>query len=388
MGDDLAEAIASASALVADRAGEWDRTGLLPRQLLRDLGAQGRLCAEVPTQYGGCGLGSLAGGEYTAHVGSLCSSLRSVMTSQGMAAWTVQRFGTARQRDECLGRLTGGELAAVAFSEPQAGSDLAAMDTTIRHEGDAVVVSGRKKWVTAAHYADLLLVFGHYQDGAAAVLVPAGAPGVRVERIAEPLGCRAAGHADLRLDSVRLPPDSVLGGHGLPLSLLVTTALAYGRLSVAWGCVGILRACLAATTEHAAARRQFGRPLAEHQLVARHLAELYTGEQIASRVCEHASRCWDSGSPEQVVATVLAKHVSAARAAQGAASAVQVLASAGATDGGLVARAYRDAKLMEIIEGSSELCQLLLAQHAISAAGASGPATATGFGAGDLREAP
>jgi methoxymalonate biosynthesis protein len=153
------------------------------------------------------------------------------------------------------------------------------------------------------------------------------------------------------------------------LPLLVTTALAYGRISVAWGCVGILRACLAAATAHAATREQFGRPLAEHQLVARHLAELYAGEQIASRVCEHASRCWDAGSPEQVVATVLAKHVSAARAAEGAASAVQVLASAGAADGHSVARAYRDAKLMEIIEGSSELCQLMLAQHAMTAGG-------------------
>ena len=376
MGEDLAGAVASATALVAGHAAEWDRTGLLPLPLLRELGAQGRLCAEVPVEYGGWGLSSLTGGEYTAHIGSLCSSLRSVLTSQAMAAWTVQRFGTAQQRADCLSRLTGGGLAAVAFSEPQAGSDLSAMTTTIRHEGGSVVVDGRKAWVTAGHYADLLVVFGRFQDGAAAVLVPADAPGVRVRRIAEPLGCRAAGHAEVTLDSVRLPLDQVLGGHALPLSLLVTTALAQGRMSVAWGCVGILRACLAAATAHAADREQFGRPLAEHQLVARHLAELYAGEQIATRVCEHASRCWDSGSPEQVVATVLAKHVSATRAAQGAASAVQVLASAGATDGGLVARAYRDAKLMEIIEGSSELCQLMLAQHAVSRRGPSAGAAA------------
>ena len=367
MGEDLAEAIASATELVGDRAADWDRSALLPLGLLRELGARGRLCAEVPVQYGGWGLSSLLGGEYTAHVGSLCSSLRSVMTSQGMAAWTVQRFGTERQQADCLARLTGGELAAVAFSEPRAGSDLSAMSTSIRRDGDTVVVDGHKKWATAAYYADLLLVFGTFEGGAAAVLVPADAPGLSVERIADPLGCRAAGHADIRLDSVRVPAADLLGGHGLPLPLLVTTALAYGRMSVAWGCVGILRACLAATTGHAAAREQFGRPLAEHQLVARHLAELYAGEQVASRVCEHASRSWDAGSPDQVVATVLAKHVSAAQAARGAAAAVQVLASAGSRDSHVVARAYRDAKLMEIIEGSSELCQLMLAQHALAA---------------------
>ncbi|GAA1390438.1 hypothetical protein GCM10009639_19250 [Kitasatospora putterlickiae] len=244
------------------------------------------------------------------------------------------------------------------------------MTTTVRRDGDAVVVDGHKKWVTAAHYADLLVIVGRYEDGAVAVVVPADTPGVRIERIADPLGCRAAGHADVHLDGVRLPADSVLGGHGLPPALLVTTALAYGRMSVAWGCVGILRACLAAATAHAAGREQFGRPLAEHQLVAGHLADLYTAEQVAARVCEHASRCWDEGSPDQVVATVLAKHVAATQAAKGAATAVQVLASAGSRDGHAVARAYRDAKLMEIIEGSNELCRLMLAQHALSATGA------------------
>ncbi|MEV0263457.1 acyl-CoA dehydrogenase family protein [Streptomyces sp. NPDC050617] len=380
MGDVVSEAAARVTAAVGDRAGEWDRSGLLPVDLLRELGAAGRLCAEVPAEYGGWGLSSWLSGEYTAHVGSLCSSLRSVLTSQGMAAWTVQRFGTPRQRADWLPGLTGGRLAAVGFSEPDAGSDLAAMTTVIRRDGDSVVIDGRKKWVTAASYADVLVIFGRYADGsdgsdgsdgdvAAAVLVPADTPGVEVRRIADPLGCRAAGHADIALDAVRLPAESVLGGYGLPLPLLVTTALAYGRMSVAWGCVGILRGCLAAAAGHAAVREQFGKPIARHQLVARHLAELYTAEQVATRVCEHASRCWDEGSPDQVVATVLAKRVSSAQAAAGASSAVQVLASAGSRDGHPVARAYRDAKLMEIIEGSTELCQVLLADHAVSARG-------------------
>ncbi|MFD4834088.1 acyl-CoA dehydrogenase family protein [Streptomyces uncialis] len=370
MGEDLAGALTAVTLRVGDLAGEWDRTGLLPLDLLHELGAEGRLCAEVPEEYGGWGLSSVHSGTYTAHVGGLCGSLRSVMTSQGMAAWTVRRLGTAEQSAMYLPRLTGGELAAVGFSEPGAGSDLAAMTTTVRRDGDSIVVDGHKKWVTAAHYADLLVIVGRYEDGAAAVVVPADAPGVRVERITDPLGCRAAGHADVRLDGVRLPADSVLGGYALPLSLLVTTALAYGRISVAWGCVGILRACLAAATAHAAGREQFGEPLAGHQLVAGHLADIFTAEQVASRVCEHASSRWDEGAPDQVVATVLAKHVSATQAARGAATAVQVLASAGARDGHPVARAYRDAKLMEIIEGSNELCRLMLAQHALSRPGA------------------
>ncbi|WP_432015497.1 acyl-CoA dehydrogenase family protein [Streptomyces cucumeris] len=353
--------------LVGDRAAEWDTSGELPRDLLVRLGTDGLLCAEVAAEHGGLGLSSRENGEFTAHVGSLCSSLRSVMTSQGMAAWTVRRLGDADQRSAYLKALTSGGLAAVGFSEPQAGSDLSAMRTRVRTEGDTAVVDGHKVWTTAAAYADHLVVFGLQEDGSgAAVVVPADAPGVRVERVAKPSGCRAAGHADLYLDQVRVPAGAVLAGSGASLPMLVAASLAYGRKSVAWGCVGILRACRAAAAAHARTREQFGRPLAGHQLVAGHLADLWTAEQIAARMCEHAADRWDEGSPEAVPATILAKHVAAERAAAGAATAAQVLASAGATEGHAVERAYRDAKLMEIIEGSSEMCRVMLAQHALA----------------------
>ncbi|MFD1539466.1 acyl-CoA dehydrogenase family protein [Nonomuraea guangzhouensis] len=348
------------TAVVGDRADGWDRAGRLPGDVLRELGAKGVLCPQVPAEYGGLGLTSLCAGELTAYVGSLCGSLRSVMTAQGISAWTVQRFGSPAQQAAYLTRLAFGEVAGVAFSEPDAGSDLSAMVTRIRDDGDSVVVDGHKVWVTGAAYADLLVVFGRYGGGAAAVVVPTSATGVAVERVPDPLACRAAGHADVRLDSVRVPADCLLGGVGL-----VDSALTYGRLSVAWGCVGILRACLSATARHAKSRRQFGKRLADHQLVARQLAELFVAEQAATRVCEHASRCWDAGTPDLVTAALLAKHLCAGHAARGASSAVQVLGSAGVRDGGAVARAYRDAKAMEIIEGSNEICQLALAEHAL-----------------------
>jgi methoxymalonate biosynthesis protein len=366
--DPLGAALAQVDDLVGDRAGAWDLAGVLPGDVVRKLGASGVLCAQVPASAGGLGLSSRDNGELTAHTGSLCSSLRSVMTSQGMAAWTIQRLGDAAQRDRYLPLLTGGQIAAVGFSEAGAGSDLSAISTEIHVDGDSVIVDGHKMWVTAAHYADLLVIFGRYAGAAAAVVVPASTPGVHIERVADPMGCRAAGHAGIRLDAVRLPAANVLGAAGQSLSLLVTAALAYGRISVAWGCVGILRACLGAVTAHARERRQFGKPIAEHQLVARHLADLLVAEQVASHACEHASGCWDRRSPDMVMATVLAKYVSSGNAARGAASAVQVFASAGAQDGHVVARAYRDAKLMEIIEGSTEICQLILAQHALSTA--------------------
>ncbi|MFF3641647.1 acyl-CoA dehydrogenase family protein [Streptomyces sp. NPDC002564] len=362
MSDDLRDLI---GAEVGDRAADWDLTETLPPEVLRGLGAKGALCAEVPAAYGGRGLTGRQNGELTAYTGALCSSLRSVMTSQGMAAWTIQRFGTRRQRAEELTRLTEGGLAAVAFSEPQAGSDLSAIGTTIVDDGDDVVLTGHKVWSTAAAYADVVVVFGRYRDDAAAVLVPTDAPGVTVRPVPRPLGCRAAGHADVLLDGVRLPAGRVLSGASQSLALLTTIALTYGRLSVAWGCVGIIRGCLRAAASHARTREQFGKPLAQHQLIARHLSELVVAEQTATRVCEHAADCWDGRSADLSHASVLAKHVAAGQAAHAASTAVQVLASAGSVDGEMVARAYRDAKLMQIIEGSDEICQLILAERAL-----------------------
>jgi methoxymalonate biosynthesis protein len=361
--DDERELIAE---VIGEQADEWDLAMELPADVLHKFSAMGILCAEVPAAYGGLGASSRENGELTAFVGSLCSSMRSIMTSQGIAAWTVQRFGDRAQRRQYLAELTSGQLAAVAFSEPGAGSDLSAMETRITPCGDSVVVDGQKKWVTGSRYADLLLVLGLQDDGAAFAVAPASTPGVRIEPVASPMGCRAAGHCDIHFDHVRLPASAVLGGGGQSLPLLFTTALSYGRMSVAWGCTGIVRACLSAATEHARRREQSGKPLAQHQLVGRHLAELLVAEQVSTRVCEHASQCWESASPDMVIAAVLAKYVSAAYAAKSAASAVQVLASAGAQDGHAVARAYRDAKLMEIIEGSTEICQLILGQHAAS----------------------
>ncbi|GAB2934648.1 acyl-CoA dehydrogenase family protein [Streptomyces heilongjiangensis] len=362
---DVVAAARAVTELVGDRAGDWDRAGRLPEDVVRALGGAGRLAPQIPARYGGAGWSSAEGGEFTAHVGSLCGSLRSVMTSQGMAAWTVERLGDPAQAARLLPRLASGGTAAVAFSEPGAGSDLSAIATTVTVDGDTVVLDGRKTWVTAAERADLLLVVARMGEDGAVVVVPRDTPGVRVRRVDDAMGFRAAGHADVLLDQVRLPVGSLLGGGRQPLSLLVTTALAFGRLSVAWGCVGILRACLAAATEHARSRHQFGRPLGRHQLVARHLADLWTGEQIATRACEHASRSWDENAADLSAAIVLAKYVGAEHATRGAATAVQVLASAGARDGHVVARAYRDARLTQIIEGTDEVCQLILADHVL-----------------------
>jgi methoxymalonate biosynthesis protein len=284
-----------------------------------------------------------------------------------MAAWTILRLGDLPQASNYLGMLTTGRIAAVAFTECDAGSDLSAITTQVSRDGENILISGEKVWVTGARYADLLIVMGRLGGhDAAAVVVPTSADGVHIEPVRQPLGCRAAGHANVRLNKVRLPAASILGGCSYAVSVLITTALTFGRLSVAWGSLGILRGCLATASVHARKRHQFGKPIADHQLIRRHLAQLVTLERVSTQVCEHVTRNWDSNAPTVAFDAVLAKYVSSKAAAKGASTAVQILASAGAENGHLVARAYRDAKLMEIIEGSNEICELLLAEHALN----------------------
>ena len=345
----------------------WDDQCAIPLTVLRHLSRAGLLCPQVPSQYGGLGSNSRLTGEITAYVGTYCSSVRSIMTSQGMAAWTIQRLGSPHQRSMYLQELTNGRLAAIAFSEAGAGSDLSEITTRIERGRESVLLNGEKTWITGARYADLLVVIARFgNDEAAAVIVPTAAEGVVIEPLNQPLGCRAGGHAKVQLNNVRLPAANVLGGCGHAMAVLITSALTFGRLSVAWGCVGIVRACLAAASAHSQTRRQFGRPIADYQLILRHLAQLVTFEHISTQACEAASKNWDSNRPSLAIDAVLAKYVSSRAAADGASTAVQIFASAGAQTGHVVARAYRDAKLMEIIEGSNEICELLIAERALT----------------------
>ena len=272
-------------------------------------------------------------------------------------------------RRELLPRLAAARWPRSRSASRARAATCRAIATTDRARRRRVVVDGHKVWVTAARLRrPRRWSSAGTATARAVVVVPGDAPGVTRAPRARPAGLpggRARRRPARRGAAAR--PRSVLGGGGQPLPLLVTTALAYGRMSVAWGCVGILRACLRRRGRaHADPAQQFGRPLAEHQLVARHLADLLVAEQIATRVCEHASRCWDDGSPEVVTATVLAKHVSAGarrprRRRRGPGAGVGRVPGTAH----LVARAYRDAKLMEIIEGSTEICQLMLAEHAL-----------------------
>ncbi|WP_246530699.1 acyl-CoA dehydrogenase family protein [Streptomyces bathyalis] len=361
----VAEAARFASE-VRGRAAGWDRDGGLPAGARKEAAAAGLLGAGLPEHYGGPGVSPAELGEICAHLGGVCSALRGLVTVQGMVAAALHRWGTREQRARWLPLLAGGELTAgFAATEEAAGSALSAVRTRIEDAGDGehVTVTGHKKWITFGQVAQLLLVLGQDQGKPAAVVVEADREGVSREPVGGQLGMRAAQIAHIGLDGVRVPRSNLVAPSGLGLSHVAATALDHGRFTVAWGCVGMAEACLEDATAHAAARTQGGVALAGHQSVRALLAKAAVETAGARELARRAAEFRAGGAPGSVTETIVAKYAAAAAAASASSTAVQILGSAGCEPDSRAGRHFRDAKVMEIIEGAQQVAELHIAEQ-------------------------
>ncbi|WP_431900386.1 acyl-CoA dehydrogenase family protein [Nonomuraea sp. bgisy101] len=348
----------------AAHAGDWDRHGRLPRDVRQALGRTGLLGADIPARYGGLGGDQADLGELCAQIGGACSALRGLVTVQAMVAAALSRWGTDAQRTRWLpGLATGRTIAGFAATEPGAGTDLAAVRTQIREDGDWIHVTGTKRWVTFGRTADVFLVLGASAGGPTTVLVDGRLPGVRREPVEGQLGMRAAEIAHLSFDDVRVPRDNLVAPVGLGLSHVVATALDHGRFTVAWGCVGMAESCLDAAAAHAVRRTQAGIALAEHQLVRAELARAAVESAAARELCARATRLRTQRAPEAVAATIMAKYAAARAAGSVSRAAVRLLGAAGCDPDSAVGRFSRDAQVMEIIEGSAHVAELHIADR-------------------------
>ncbi|MFJ4914543.1 acyl-CoA dehydrogenase family protein [Streptomyces sp. NPDC088726] len=372
---DLFRAAEDAAAEARARASRWDQDGGLPDSVRQRFAASGLLAADLPERYGGAGLDPLTLGEITARIGGECSALRGLLTVQGMVAAALLRWGTAEQRDDWLPRLAGGELTAgLAVTEQAAGSELGSVETRIdplgRSGSRELVVSGRKRWITFGEVADVFLVLGRYEGKPAAVLVDADRAGVEREPVRGQLGLRAARIAHLSFDGVRVPRSQLIAPPGLGLSHVIGTALDHGRFTVAWGCVGMAEACVEDAATHAAARRQGDTLLGDHQLVRSMLARAAVDAAGARELARRAAEARAPGPGHGVPETLMAKYAAASAAATASRDAVQVLGSAGCAPDSRAGRHFRDAKVMEIIEGAQQVSELHIAERLLRRFGA------------------
>ncbi|HEX4729321.1 MAG TPA: acyl-CoA dehydrogenase family protein [Jatrophihabitans sp.] len=346
-------------------ANDFERAGRLPEELLEAM-SQARLWAPfLPLELGGSALDLVTLGEIHEEVGRGCSSVRSLLTVHTMLSWALARWGSAEQRQRWGQALASGEtLGAFCLSEPGAGSDATGIQTTAVRTADGWLLNGTKTWITNGQRADLYLVFARAGTSIAAFLVPRQQQGVQVRAIPEILGTRASMLAQVSFHDVELGPDALLGPSGFSSGMVLTGTLDLGRYSVAAGSVGIIQACLDACASYTAQRTVGGSAIRDYQLIQAKVTDMVTDVRAGRLLVAEAGRLKDAGEPATIVATWVAKYFASTAAARHAAEAVQVHGANGCSGNYPVARLYRDAKVMEIIEGSNEIQRITIAAEA------------------------
>jgi glutaryl-CoA dehydrogenase (non-decarboxylating) len=358
-----AEARAFVAAEVAPHAGRWDREEAVPMDLIAKLRERGDLGSLIAPEWGGRGLDMITYGLLTEEIGRGCSSVRSLLTVHDMAAHATQRFGTKEAKERFLPALARGEiLGALALSEPNAGSDIGGIETTAVQDGDGWILHGRKKWTTFGQIAGLYLVFAKVHQGGdakpAAFLLERDTPGLTVAPLHGITGTRASLLAELTIDGCRVPASHLLGKVGNGITFVANYTLEQGRYSVAWGAVGLLQACLDVCLEYTAGREQGGKLLAEHQLIQAMLTDMIVNARAARLLCLRAGWLRESRDPAAAAETMAAKYFAAVQAARAANDAVQIHGANGCTEEYPVGRYLRDSKVLEIIEGSTQIQQI------------------------------
>lgn len=352
---------------IAPHAGAWDRAEAVPMEAVRRLFATGWLGALVPREHGGAGVDMATFGVLNEELGRGCSSVRSLLTVHSMCSFSVLRWGGRALKERWLPRLATGEtIGAFALSEPGAGSDAASITTEATLDGDAYVLNGTKKWTTFGQIADLYLVFAQSAGKPIAMVVERATPGVTVEPLRGISGTRASLLAQITFDGARVPVGNRLGGPGFGLGVAMSV-LEIGRFSVASGSVGILQAALDATLAYATSRKQFGQALSEHQLVRKMITEMSVDLRAARLLCQSAAAMYDAHEPGATEAIFAAKYFASTAAMRAALDACQAHGAAGCTDDYPVERLARDARVMEIIEGSTQIMQVSIAGQELAA---------------------
>lgn len=352
-------------------ANDYDKQGFIPRSLIDKLGEAGYLGAVIPAAYGGRGMDQVSYGILNEEIGRACSSTRSLLTVHtSLTAETILRWGTREQKEKWLPLLAKGtKLAAFGLSEPGAGSDAASIQTSYMEQDGYYVLNGLKKWITFSQIADLFVIVATGAAGITAFLVERDSPGLLVQPLDGILGTRASMLGEIHLNDCRVAADNVLGKVGWGLQQIVNTALDNGRYSVACGSLGIGRACLEDSILYAKTRSQFGSLLKDHQLIKQKITNMVAEVKAASLLCRNAGYLRDRKDPDYVIQTTLAKYYASRMANAAAAEAVQLHGALGCHDSLSIQRYFRDARVMEIIEGSTEIQQIIIADHSIAGLG-------------------
>ncbi|MEV5206028.1 acyl-CoA dehydrogenase family protein [Micromonospora sp. NPDC053740] len=362
-------AVRQLAAEFADRellphAAAWDRRESVDPAIVGMLGDLGFLGLTIAETDGGSGGDHLAYCLVLEELGRGDSAVRGIVSvSLGLVAKSIAAHGSAEQRAEWLPKLCAGSaLGCFALTEPDSGSDAAALGTRAIRDGTDWLLTGTKMFITNGTTADVALVFartgGPGHRGITAFLVPTDSPGLTRREIHGKLGLRGQATGELGFDEVRVPDTARLGAEGAGFRLALAT-LAKGRMSVAAGCVGIAQGCLDAAVGYAGQRTQFGKPIAAHQLVQQLLAAIAVDTAAARLLVWQVADLIDRDQPFATEAST-AKLFASEAAVRAANNAVQVFGGYGYIDEYPVGKYLRDARVATLYEGTSQIQQLLI----------------------------
>ena len=355
---------------VAPAAADWDRAEKIPESTVARIADAGYLGSALPVKFGGQGWDTVTFGLLNEAFGRASAALSDLLTVQAMVSMTLVKWGSEEQKSRWLPTLARGEIiGAFALTEPGGGSDLQSLQTQFTESGGgAYRLSGQKTWISYGQTAGLFLVISHAGSLPMACLVPRDSPGVTVKPITGMLGFRAAGLAHVTFAEVAIPAANVLGKPGVALTYIAPFGLQYGRISTACSALGLLRGCFEEAAAHAAARKVGSGTVGDLGMIRSMLARMGTDVQAAALLCLAACRATDDHLPEAFTKALMAKYFSSRAAVRAAADAVQIWGAAGCHEDAPVARYYRDAKILEIIEGTSQIHEELLGRTFVEAA--------------------
>ncbi len=353
---------------LAPRAAEVDRSHEFPWPNVRAMATLGLLGLTVPLEYGGAGASSLAYAVACEEVARGCASTATIMVANNsLAAAPILHWGTAEQRGQWLPPLAQGRmLGAFALTEPQAGSDAAALRTTAQREGDGWVLNGLKAFCTLGNVADVVVLFATADPdaprrGITAFLVPKGTRGFTPGEPEAKMGLHGSPTCPLALEDCFVPDTHRLGGVGEGLRVAFST-LDGGRVAVAAMAVGVARAALEASLGYARGRRQFGRPIADFEAIQFMLADMATALEASRLLVHRAARIKDLGGDLSAEAA-MAKLYATERATEICLKAVQIHGGYGYIRDYPVERYLRDTRVFELFEGTSEIQRMVIARH-------------------------
>ncbi len=351
-------------------AGELDKKHEFPLKICEEAFSLGLMNAEIPAEYGGLGLSTFDHCLLLEEVNYGCAGVGTTLAANNLACVPLILAGSEDQKKRFLGELTTGlSFAAYNCSEPDAGSDVAGMRTRVEQHGDDFIITGQKRWITNGSVARWHTVFATFDPkerhkGIAAFVIPAETPGVKVGRLEDKMGQRASHTCDVLYEEVKIPKSLMLAPRGQGFKLAMKT-FDRSRPWIAAGAAGLMRRCIDESRAYALDRKAFGQPIASFQAIQFMLADMAMKYEATRLLMLKAAWLVDQGKLDSITSSY-AKSFGADSAMQVATDAVQVFGGYGYTTEYPVEKLMRDAKLLQIYEGTSQVQRMVIARNVLA----------------------